>query len=655
MPGPFQVINSQPQDVRNKFLEGMPHMDNFPGPFEGLSPEQMKKYQNVQQRAVNNYGNISQVPLDIEASQYSVLNQGYPNCEALGGRIPMVPPIQSGLQPGPRYSPGIEYGNLPNRQGNTQEDFMNPMLHAAMANGYHQHSTGSNNKIEYIGLEGFQDDSITNPESQTGHGSIVPQFKEFPKCPAGENELLDIPNRPIEQFSHNNMVPYYGSKLTQNMAVTGQSQAGDNNICGKNTDGFANATPYRGKLELYTGMDEMWMDKRETGPLFSPAEQQTGWVFGTPAIRPDLDRYKTQVWKRHGEKPVESVKVGPGIGLDYTTPAQGGFQQYTRILPNNVSDYKANQLEGRVKGGSWFVSHPTSQYIHGVNQNNPTVEITQARRPTQAGKFMTSAPSADASRLTSFIPSTLKGKQARADTEQASGFGELSTYDYDSSGKMIKRENFEDPNGMPCVSFSSAPVGMTMKSMVPSSSQERTAYTSIRETFRRGDWKCLDKTQGQDKWGIIMGPAKGSGLGETREGVYVNYTDRGDVNPYVINATGLATQGGGIWSPTGYEQPARVTLKETTEYSYAGNASGSNMKNYVNTWSDTPNVTRKETTEYSYAGQIQNGNKGFYKSAWQEQAPKVTRKETTEYSHAGNVSKGGVASTNRDMFTGGVM
>lgn len=674
MANPFEVINNQPQDVRNKYLEGIPNKNNFPGPFVGATHQQMNDYIKLQNAAVLDYNRKSQEPIGIQAGMYPQLNVGAPNCSALGGQIGLVPPVQTGPRPGPQNSPGIQFSQNINRSSHQPEEFLDPMVNDELSNMNYSNEYNDNDDIEHFnGVDDFHDDSISSPQSQTGFGTIIPQIRqmpegakqqiEFQKCEAGNNPLLDIPNRPIEQFSHNNMVPYYGSKLTQNMAVTGTPQAGDNNTCLGVTDGFANQTPYRGKLETFTGTDEMWMHKRETGPMYSPAEQQTGWVYGTPAFRPDLDRYKTQVWKRHGEKPVESVKIGPGIGIDYTTPATGGFQQYTRVLPNNVGDYKANQLEGRTNAGSWKISHPTSQYIHGVNKNLPDLQITQARRPTQPGKFTTNAPSADSSGVTSYIPSVMKGKQARSDTEASAGFGQLNLeeYVYDGSGKIVKKENFTNQQGMPCVDFSRAPVGMTMKSNVPQSSQERNSFNNIRETFRRGAagysekdgfWECSDRTQGQEKWGIIMGPARGVvGAGEQRDGKYINYTDRGDVNPYVINVSGMVN-GNGVWNPNSYSQPARVTTKETTEFSYSGNASGSNMKNYSNTWADTPKVTTKETTEYSHSGNMQQGKTGMYKNQWDSDAPRVTRKETIQYAHQGNASQGGVAFMNRSMFTG---
>ena len=644
---PFNHLNNEPQFVKDKYLEGIPYKDNnFPGPFLGVTQEQMNDYTQLQSNAVHDYSNISQTPLQNQAEKYVPFNQGVPNCENLGSRIPFAAPVQRHQSPGPRNAPGIEFSQNINRGYDPRQSTLNIAM-----NGM-----SSQTSSQTSGIEDFHDDSITDPQSQTGFGSIVPSFTKMPpgadqqvdfqKCSAGNNPLLDIQNRPIEQFSHNNMVPYYGSKITQNMSVTGTPQAGDNNTCDGVTDGFANATPFRGKLQNQTGTDEMWMHKRETSPMFSPAEQQTGWVFGAPAIRPDLDRYKTQVWKRHGEKPVESVKVGPGIGVDYTTPATGGFQQFTRVMPNNVTDYKANQLENRVTGGGWSISHPTSQYINGVSKNKPDLQITQARRPTQLGKFVTSAPSAGVAGVTNYTLAAMQGKQARSDTEQSAGYGQLSE------------------NGA-CIDYSSAPVGMTMASQVPQASQERNSYINVRETFRRGAggynektgfWECNDKTQGQEDWGIIMGAAKGAvAMGETRDGKYVNYTDRGDVNPYVINVTGTAN-GGGLWAPNSYTQPLRVTTKETTQYSNSGNIQQSKSGFYKNNWETDPlKVTTKETTQYSHAGNIQQGNTGFYKNNWDTDAPRVTRKETTQYSHAGNVSQPRSAFIDRSMFTGSTM
>jgi hypothetical protein len=66
-------------------------------------------------------------------------------------------------------------------------------------------------------------------------------------------------------------------------------------------------------------------------------------------------------------------------------PAAGGFQQFTRVLPSNVSDYSANQLPGRVAGGKWIYSNaPTSQ--QPVLKNRPNGYYSLCQRGPAAGK-----------------------------------------------------------------------------------------------------------------------------------------------------------------------------------------------------------------------------------------------------------------------------
>jgi hypothetical protein len=633
---PFTIIHNEPTFVKDKYLEGVPWKNEFPGPFEGVTPEQQMMYANQQHNAVLNYNNISEKPLHDQAIKYNYFNAGLPNCESYGSEVPMVPPVQTKYRGPPQLTPqGIR---LPMEE--------------------------SQNRIE-----DFKDNSITDPCNQTGFGSIVPKFNVmpkgindwapnessvFPKCTSENNPLTDIENRPVEQFSHNNMVPFYGAKLTQNMNSTGVPQAGDNNTCDAVRNGFADVTPWRDKLQTFTGCDEMYMHKREVGPMFSPAEQQTGWVFGTPAFRPDMDRYKESIYLRNNEAPVEKINVGPGIGLAYTVPAQGGFQQYTRILPNNVNDYKANQLEGRVNAGKWVLAeHPTSQYIEGV-PNNKAVDlyITQARRPTMRTKFYNNSPSADDSRITNFTATVNRGKQARTDTEQGAGFGQLNF-----NGSKI--ENFTDENTNGCITFGQAPVGRIMKSLVPAQPNNLSSYNTIRETFKRGAagfkdgkyWECEDRTQGQNRWDLF-GPAKGSVPDQgPREGWYANFTDRGDINPFVINVTGTASKKGGVWNPNNFQDQQRVTMKETTTFSYNGNPTGSTNKPYENTWSDNPKVTKKETTEYAYNGNPTGSTNKPYENTWSD-LPKVSRKETTGYSYAGNTKSGIPDITNRFMYDG---
>ncbi len=207
--------------------------------------------------------------------------------------------------------------------------------------------------------------------------------------------LLDMKTRPITDFVHNNMVPFYGAAVKQNMAGTGV--ASGNYIDGVHVDsGFDEETPYVNKLQTFTGMDDTYLHKRETGPQFSPAEQQSGWVYGSPLARPDDDRYTVSLFKRHDLAPCEKEIIGPGLDLDPSIPASGGFHDFTRVMPNNVNDYKMHQLEGRVITQGWQLGgkEPTAypgagleqDSSRGVPKNRPNSFWTQTRYPTMTTK-----------------------------------------------------------------------------------------------------------------------------------------------------------------------------------------------------------------------------------------------------------------------------
>lgn len=56
--------------------------------------------------------------------------------------------------------------------------------------------------------------------------------------------------------------------------------------------------------------------------------------------------------KMNNLQPIERKNVGPGLGISADVPAAGGFQQYFRILPNNVNDERLIQLPGNTGGPS---------------------------------------------------------------------------------------------------------------------------------------------------------------------------------------------------------------------------------------------------------------------------------------------------------------
>ena len=77
--------------------------------------------------------------------------------------------------------------------------------------------------------------------------------------------LLDLKERPITDFYHNNMVPFYKGSVKQNMAGTGVPSGNyvDGNKPGTVNSGFDNSTPYTTQLSTFTGQDSTYLHKRE--------------------------------------------------------------------------------------------------------------------------------------------------------------------------------------------------------------------------------------------------------------------------------------------------------------------------------------------------------------------------------------------------------
>ena len=110
------------------------------------------------------------------------------------------------------------------------------------------------------------------------------------------------------------------------------------------------------RMEIYTGLRQKRdrenlgvPTKQETLNLFTPAERITGYGYqygtGGPGLaltrQKEFEDLKQTIKFKTNEQPFEKIHIGPGISIGTEVPAAGGFQQYTRIIPDNISDYKS--------------------------------------------------------------------------------------------------------------------------------------------------------------------------------------------------------------------------------------------------------------------------------------------------------------------------
>lgn len=130
-----------------------------------------------------------------------------------------------------------------------------------------------------------------------------------------------------EPFVHNNMVPFFGTNVTQSI----------------------DPNTYNSKLGHYTGnfTDGEYKSKEEVSEMFKPNEQSGGNVYGMPSTSMK-NRYNPALAKNN-ELPFEQIKVGSGLGLDYNDDPKGGYQQLETMvyaLPRSQDETRtANNLQ----------------------------------------------------------------------------------------------------------------------------------------------------------------------------------------------------------------------------------------------------------------------------------------------------------------------
>ena len=119
---------------------------------------------------------------------------------------------------------------------------------------------------------------------------------------------------------------------------------------------------------------------KDIAPSFSDVTPSgTRFPFGQPVYQTDGSR-EPVTNKMNNVTPADKKYVGRGLGLSPDTPASGGFQQFFRILPNNMNEERLTTLSGTwggpanptVKNGGTTlgaISHPaklsktTSNYL----------------------------------------------------------------------------------------------------------------------------------------------------------------------------------------------------------------------------------------------------------------------------------------------------
>jgi hypothetical protein len=198
-------------------------------------------------------------------------------------------------------------------------------------------------------------------------------------------------------FRHNNMQPFFGGSVKQNMKDTANTS----------------------RLDMFTGAGTTQIEKKEISPMFNYAQP-----FGQPyGNEPNADFIKSRIvdpQRRNNEKPFEPMRVGPSLGEKGGITGKGGFQQFEvneimkgamprteklRTADNPKLTYNAPVLSGghfigapALDAGEVRKYRPDTFFINQNGERNgvATGEVTkEAVRPIQVLKETTRTETSD--------------------------------------------------------------------------------------------------------------------------------------------------------------------------------------------------------------------------------------------------------------------
>lgn len=183
--------------------------------------------------------------------------------------------------PGP-YGMPVGYG--------TQQPPLAPPVSNLMA-------ADSKNKLPGPGLFSLEDSTAQVRENFSG-------VEKNPVYLSGT--VNSISGQPIKaaEFTHNNMVPFFGGRVKQNMRASA-----NNSI-----------------LDSFTGAGYTQIAKKEVETMFD-YQRPFGNPFGLESSTDFIESRINAPRNRAGERPFEPTRVGPGVGEGYGMTGKGGFQQ----------------------------------------------------------------------------------------------------------------------------------------------------------------------------------------------------------------------------------------------------------------------------------------------------------------------------------------
>ena len=335
----------------------------------------------------------------------------------------------------------------------------------------------------------------------------VPGFEAPPVYNSGKTVISPLTGIPMgaDEFTHNNMVPFFRGSVKQNMTDDANRSKLDNMIG--------------------TGYDQI--EKREQAPLFDPHREPTGNITGLESMTDFAQDRILASTNRAFEKPVESTKVGPGLEQGFSSLPIGGFQQFEtlevakrglsvddiRYTSNPKITYEGVVIPGQAIGtqrgdiGEVRKYHPDKFFVNDHGERNFVAGNSENMKPTarasQVMKFQArteTSTDAQGPAVSSDFKETYNVPSFRAPfARQQDGYGyrnaDGSTYgvpDTDATNNDFGASSYELPVNQRNVTGER---GQTLNLKTAGTPAALTVYdpndvarTTVRETTGANDW-----------------------------------------------------------------------------------------------------------------------------------------------------------------------
>lgn len=373
------------------------------------------------------------------------------------------------------------------------------------------------------------------------------------KLPLKENAYSQLAGSTIEggpnllpMNQHHNMVPFYRGELKQNMKFDSMTR----------------------HMETFTGSGGPQAGPRqERAPLFSPAST-TDNIHGMPSTTDFQQSRVVAPQTLNKVRPMEPVRVGPGIGGGFGSAPMGGFQQLEvrdAAMPRNVDQLrslanpKAASVAPAVIPGQKHIM-PSKMGMLAKNRPDTTHEVSVTDLHPTTGPAVRQASQA--------APIVRPTQRLESVAYSGGAYKPMGAGDYGKSGMIVK------PDTRPVVTYNGANLTNIVKKMI----------APLQDMMRPTPKKAVTSQATQQHQRIsVQIPGK---------------------RP--------------VQDPT---DVPRTTLKQTITESFAGTAGGQNMRAAVAQKapaydpSSVPRTTTKETTtvdelSYTRIATVPEGNQG---------------------------------------------